>query len=172
MPGGRNIECYNNIHYIIHILFYFSLLQLFLYDFKFLRGEGNEYYLPKLLEKGVNDTGSDIAFNISLNDEENISLDGEESGLRTQRPIGIQRADSIAEDDSQKGEEEDILRTELGPTLHHQSPSSTGEQIELTEVHVFVNTQDNNDMYPLYVPPPPDMKILLDQNEKITERYM
>ena len=171
MPGGRNIECYNNIHYIIHILFIFSLLQLFLYDFKFLKGGENDFCVSELLEKDESDARSDTPLNISLSDEENKSLDDQESSLRSQRPIGIQRADSIAEDDSQKGEEEDILRTELGPTLHQQSPSSTGEQIELTEVHVLVNTQDNDEMYPLYVPPPPDIKILLDQDEKITERY-
>ena len=143
-----------------------------MYDFKFLRGGGNDFYVPRLLEKDESDTGSHIVLYISLNDEENISLDDQESGLRTQRPTRIQRADSIAEDDSQRGEEDDILQKEPDPTLHPQSPSPTGEQIELTEVNVFVNTQDNGDMYPLYVPPPPDMKILLDHDEKITERYM
>ena len=148
------------------------MLQLFLYDFKFLRGGGNEFYVSELLEKDESDTGSDIAFNISLGDEENVSLDDQESGLRTQRPTRIQRADEIAEEESQRGEEKHILQTDLGPTLHHQSPSPTYEQIELTEIDFFVNTQDNDDMYPLYVPPPSDMKILLDQDEKITERYM
>ena len=109
-------------------------MQSILYDFKFIRGSGNELYLPRVTEE----TQQEI----------------EDSGIRMRN---IQRTASLHDSG-----------TEEPPTIFITTTTESTNVIELTEITVL-NKDGDDTMLPVYIPPTPDIKVLLDDEEILTE---